>query len=194
MKPSFPSSPATIKKPAGASILRQACLETGHPLPGLVAARTATKIDVKARQADVNTAAAAVTRPVTGVVTAAMAGAVRLIAAVPRAMTAAMARAVGLIAAVTGVVSATMTWRVMLLAAVSRVVTAAVALVGVAVVVTSLRRGRSEHGKADGDSEKGDELFHDEWWFAFDWLPHPCGVFIRRGAAEPIRDSHILFL
>lgn len=69
-----------------------------------------------------------------------------------------------------------------------------IAATGVAVAVASLAGGWSEDGKTGGEGQQGDELFHDECWFAFDWLPHPCGVFIRRGAAVPIRDSAKHFL
>ena len=63
------------------------------------------------------------------------------------------------------------------------------AAAGRTVVVACLAGGRSENGKTGGDGQQGDELFHEEGGLCFDLLPHPCGVFIRRGAAEPIRDS-----
>jgi len=36
-----------------------------------------------------------------------------------------------------------------------------------AVAVIRLRTGRSKDSKTGGDSEEGDELFHEEWWFGF---------------------------
>lgn len=39
---------------------------------------------------------------------------------------------------------------------------AAAGTVTMTVAVKRLRTGRSEHSKAGGDSEEGDELFHDE--------------------------------
>lgn len=184
----------TNKKPEGVSFLRRACLETGIPLPDLVTTGTAAKIDVKAWQSDMNPAVAAVAGTMAGAVTAAIAGPVRLIATMPGTVSATMAGCVLLIAAVAGVVTAAMRGPVRLIAAMAGTVPAAVTLVGVTVVVTRLRGGRSEHGKASGDGEEGEEFFHDGWWFALDGLPHPCGVIIRRGAAAAIRDSRILFL
>lgn len=161
----FISSPVTNKKPAGASILRRACLETGHPLPGLVTTGTATKVDMKTWQADVRTTTAAVAGAMTGVVTA----------AIP------ITRPVRLVTAVTGVVTAAMTWRVVATAgAMTRTVSAAVTgamagtmsatvagtmtatMTGAAgVMITRQRSSRSEDSEAGSDSQEGDELFHD---------------------------------
>lgn len=62
------------------------------------------------------------------------------------------------------------------------------------VAVKGLRTGRSKDSKTGGDSEEGDDLFHDERRFAFNLLPHSSGVFMRRGPAARIRDSSIFFL
>ena len=61
------------------------------------------------------------------------------------------------------------------------------------VAVKGLRTGRSENSKTGGNSNEGEEFFHDERRFAFDLLPHSCGVFMRRGAAARIRDSSNFF-
>lgn len=63
----------------------------------------------------------------------------------------------------------------------------------VAVAVKRLRTGRSKDSKAGGDSEESDELFHNERRFAFDLLPHSCGVFMRREQVARIRDSSNFF-
>ena len=162
---SFTSSPVTNKKPAGASIFRRACLETGHPHPGLVAAGTATKVDMKARQADVRTTTVAVAGAMTGVVTAAIAitRSERLVATMTGVVAAAipMARPVRLVA-MTGIVTAAMTAtmaRRVMLAAMTGVAA------GVPLTIAGLTGGRSEDGKTDSDSEEGDDLFHDELGF-----------------------------
>ena len=64
-----------------------------------------------------------------------------------------------------------------------------IAAAGRTVAVARLAGGRSEDGKTGGDGQQGDELFHEEGGLYFDLLPHPCGVFIRRGAAVRIRGS-----
>ena len=162
----FISSPVTNKKPAGASILRRACLETGHPLPGLVTTGTAAKIDVKAWQADVRTTTAAVAGAVagamTGVVTAAipMTRPVRLITTVAGVVAAAMARSVGLVAAMTGVV---VTGAASVMAgAVTRTMPAPMTGTAGGMMISRLHSGRSENGKAGSDSQESDELFHCE--------------------------------
>lgn len=160
----FISSPFTNKKPAGASILRRACLETGHPLPGLVTTGTATKVDMKTWQADVRTTTAAVAGAMTGVVTAAIpiTWPVRLITTVAGVVAAAMARSVGLVAAMTGVV---VTGAASVMAgAMTRTMPASLTrMAGTAgVMITRQRSSRSEDSEAGGDSQEGDELFHDE--------------------------------
>ena len=64
-----------------------------------------------------------------------------------------------------------------------------IAAAGRTMTVARLAGGRSEDGKTGGDGQQGDELFHEEGGLYFDLLPHPCGVFIRRGAAVRIRGS-----
>ena len=61
------------------------------------------------------------------------------------------------------------------------------------VAVKGLRASRSKDSKAGGDGEEGNDLFHDERRFAFDLLPHSCGVFMRREQAARIRDSSNFF-
>lgn len=61
------------------------------------------------------------------------------------------------------------------------------------VAVKGLRTGRSENSKTGGNSNESEEFFHDERRFAFDLLPHSCGVFMRRGASARIRDSFFFF-
>lgn len=61
------------------------------------------------------------------------------------------------------------------------------------VAVKGLRTGRSENSQTGGNSNEGEEFFHDERRFAFDLLPHSNGVFMRRGAAARIRDSSNYF-
>lgn len=61
------------------------------------------------------------------------------------------------------------------------------------VAVKGLRTGRSENSQTGGNSNEGEEFFHDERRFAFDLLPHSNGVFMRRGAAARIRDSSNFF-
>ncbi len=158
----FISSPVTNKKPAGASILRRACLETGHPLPGLVTTGTATKVDMKTWQADVRTTTAAVAGAMTGVVTAAIpiTWPVRLITTVAGVVAAAMARSVGLVAAMTGVV---VTGAASVMAgAVTRTMPAPMTGTAGGMMISRLHSGRSENGKAGGDSQESDELFHCE--------------------------------
>lgn len=159
MPPSFPSD--AIKKPAGASILRQACLETGHPLPGLVTA-TAAKIKMESRQADVALATAVTARAMTGIRN------VMPVAAVPAV--AAMTWRVVAAGAMTGTVPASMTRCVVIAGTMTRVVPAAVArtMTGVVpvamtggVTVSRLHSGRSEDGEAGSDCQESDELFHD---------------------------------
>lgn len=160
----FISSPVTNKKPAGASTLRRACLETGHPLPGLVTTRTATKVDMKAWQADMRTTTAAVAGAMTGVVTAAipMTRPVRLVTTVAGVVTAAMARSVGLVAAMTGVV-VTGAASVMAGTMTRTMPTSMTRMAGTAgVMITRQRSSRSEDGEAGGYCQEGDELFHNE--------------------------------
>ena len=158
----FISSPVTNKKPAGASILRRACLETGHPLPGLLTTGTAAKVDVKAWQADVRTTTAAVAGAMTGVVTAAIpiTWPVRLITTVAGVVAAAMARSVRLVAAMP---RAVMTGAATVAAgAMTRTVSAPVAGTAGGMMISRLHSGRSENGKAGSDSQESDELFHCE--------------------------------
>ena len=159
MKPLFPLK----QKPAGASILRRACLETGHPLPGLVTTGTAAKVDVKAWQADVRPTTAAVAGAMTGVVTAAisMTRPVRLlVTAVTGVVAADMARSVRLIVAMP---RAVMTGAATVAAgAMTRTVSAPVAGTAGGMMISRLHSGRSENGKAGGDSQESDELFHCE--------------------------------
>ena len=158
MRRSFPSK----QKPAGASILQRACLETGIPLPGLVTTGTAAKIDVKAWQADVRTTTAAVAGAMTGVVTAAIpiTRPVRLITTVAGVVAAAMARSVRLVAAMP---RAVMTGAATVAAgAMTRTVSAPVAGTAGGMMISRLHSGRSENGKAGGDSQESDELFHCE--------------------------------
>jgi hypothetical protein len=146
----FISSTVTNKKPAGASILRRACLETGIPLPGLVTARTAAKINVKARQADVSA---------TATVTGAMAGAVP--AAMTRTRTAAMAHGAPSIDGLTAVVAA----RINALTIHRRPARTAGVRVAAArgvMMISRLHSGRSENGETGSDSQQSDELFHIE--------------------------------
>ena len=158
----FISSPVTNKKPAGASILLRACLETGHPLPGLGTTGTATKVDMKTWQADVRTTTAAVAGAMTGVVTAAIpiTWPVRLVTTVAGVVAAAMARSVGLVAAMTGVV---VTGAASVMAgAVTRTMPAPMTGTAGGMMISRLHSGRSENGKAGGDSQESDELFHCE--------------------------------
>ena len=166
MRRSFPSK----QKPAGASILQRACLETGIPLPGLVTTGTATKVDMKTRQADVRTTTAAVAGAMTGVVTAAIpiTRPVRLVTTMARVVAAtiagvvaaAMARSVGLVAAMTGVV---VTGAASVMAgAVTRTMPAPMTGTAGGMMISRLHSGRSENGKAGGDSQESDELFHCE--------------------------------
>lgn len=158
MKPFFPSK----QKPAGASILRRACLETGHPLPGLVTTGTATKVDMKTWQADVRTTTAAVAGAMTGVVTAAIpiTWPVRLITTVAGVVAADMARSVRLIVAMP---RAVMTGAATVAAgAMTRTVSAPVAGTAGGMMISRLHSGRSENGKAGSDSQESDELFHCE--------------------------------
>lgn len=162
------SSPSK-QKPAGASILRRACLETGIPLPGLVTTGTATKVDMKTWQADVRTTTASVAGAMTRVVTAAIpiTRPVRLVTTMARVVAAtiagvvaaAMARSVGLVAAMTGVVvtgAATV-------AAGAMTRTMPAPMTGTAGgMISRLHSGRSENGKAGSDSQESDELFHCE--------------------------------
>lgn len=159
MNPFFP--PGAIKKPAGASILRQACLETGHPLPGLVTA-TAAKIKMESRQADVALATALMAGAMTGIRN------VMLVAAVPAV--AAMTWRIVAAGAMTGTVSASMIRCVVIAGTMTGVVPAAVArtMAGVVPVamsggvsVSRLHCGRSEDGEAGSDRQESDELFHD---------------------------------
>ena len=155
------SSPSK-QKPAGASILWRACLETGIPLPGLVTTGTATKVDMKTWQADVRTTTAAVAGAMTGVVTAAIpiTWPVRLITTVAGVVAAAMARSVGLVAAMTGVV---VTGAASVMAgAVTRTMPAPMTGTAGGMMISRLHSGRSENGKAGGDSQESDELFHCE--------------------------------
>ena len=62
------------------------------------------------------------------------------------------------------------------------------------VAVKGLRTGRSENSQTGGNSNEGEEFFHDERRFAFDLLPHSNGVFMRRGPAARIRDSSNFFI
>jgi len=62
------------------------------------------------------------------------------------------------------------------------------------VAVKGLRTCRSENSKTGGDSNEGEDFFHDERRFAFDLLPHSCGVFMRREQAARIRDSFFFFI
>ena len=158
----FISSPVTNKKPAGASVLRRACLETGHPLPGLVTTGTATKVDMKTWQADVRTTTAAVAGAMTGVVTAAIpiTWPVRLITTVAGVVAAAMARSVGLVAAMTGVV---VTGAASVMAgAVTRTMPAPMTGTAGGMIVTRLHSGWSEDSETGSDSQESDELFHCE--------------------------------
>lgn len=158
----FISSPVTNKKPAGASILRRACLETGHPLPGLVTTGTAAKVDMKTWQADVRTTTASVAGAMTGVVTAAIpiTWPVRLITTVAGVVAAAMARSVRLVAAMP---RAVMTGAATVAAgAMTRTVSAPVAGTAGGMMISRLHSGRSENGKAGSDSQESDELFHCE--------------------------------
>lgn len=155
------SSPSK-QKPAGASILRRACLETGIPLPGLVTTGTAAKVDMKTWQADVRTTTASVAGAMTGVVTAAIAitWPVRLITTVAGVVAAAMARSVRLVAAMP---RAVMTGAATVAAgAMTRTVSAPVAGTAGGMMISRLHSGRSENGKAGSDSQESDELFHCE--------------------------------
>lgn len=147
------SSPVSTKQPVGADNLRRTCLETGNPHPGLVTAGTTTKIEMKARQADVSATAAAVTAAMTGAVPAAM----------PVTRTAAMAdRAIAINRMAVTIIACDSTF------AVNRRATGAASVrvtAAGAVSIQCLRRGGCEHGKADRDSEEGDDLFHDELGF-----------------------------
>lgn len=148
----FISSPATNKKPAGTSILRRACLETGPPLPGLVTTTTA-KIEMKPGQADVSTAAAPVTRAmsaVAGAMTATMTG----------TGAAAMAdRAIAIHSMTVTVIAGDGAFAIHGRAAGTAVVRETATGT---VSIKSLHSGRSENGKAGGDSQESDELFHCE--------------------------------
>lgn len=62
------------------------------------------------------------------------------------------------------------------------------------VAVKGLRTGRSENSQTGGNSNEGEEFFHNERRFAFDLLPHSNGVFMRRGPAARIRDSSNFFI
>jgi hypothetical protein len=158
----FISSPVTNKKPAGASILRRACLETRIPLPGLVTTGTAAKVEMKTRQADVRTTAAAVAGAMTRVVTAAIpiTWPVRLVTTVAGVVAAAMARSVGLVAAMTGVV---VTGAASVMAgAVTRTMPAPMTGTAGGMMISRLHSGRSENGKAGSDNQESDELFHIE--------------------------------
>lgn len=137
--------------------LRRACLETGIPLPGLVTA-SAAKIKMESRQADVASAAAAMTRAMTWI---------RNI--VPAAAVPAMTWRV-VAGAVTGIVSVAVAWRVVTAGTMTGVVPAAVARTMARVVpaamtggvtVSRLHSGRSEDGEAGSNRQEGDELFHD---------------------------------
>jgi hypothetical protein len=154
------SSPSK-QKPAGASILRRACLETGIPLPGLVTTGTAAKVEMKAWQADMRTATAAVTGAVTGVVPAAMTitRPVRLVATVTGVVAAAVAWSVGLVAAMAGAV---MTGAATVAGAMTGTVSVPMTRTAGGMMISRLHRGRSENGKAGSDSQESDELFHCE--------------------------------
>lgn len=158
----FISSLVTNKKPAEASILRRACLETGPPLPGLVTTGTATKVDMKTWQADVCTTTAAVAGTKTGVVTAAIpiTWPVRLITTVAGVVAAAMARSVRLVAAMP---KALMTGAATVAAgAMTRTMPAPMTGTAGGMMISRLHSGRSENGKAGSDSQESDELFHCE--------------------------------
>lgn len=147
----FISSPVTNKKPAGASILRRACLETGIPLPGLVTSGTAAKVEMKAWQADVRTTTAAVAGAMTGVVTTTMTG----------TRTATVPHGAPGIDGFTAVVAA----RIHALAIHGRPAGGAgvrVAAAGGVMLITRLHSGRSEDSKAGRDGQEGDELVHCE--------------------------------
>ena len=62
--------------------------------------------------------------------------------------------------------------------------------VGVVVWVTRLHRGRSEDGKAGGDGQEGDDLFHMQWGFDFNSWPRQGGVCMRRSSSPAIQQSH----
>lgn len=176
MKRSLPSE----QKPAGASILRRACLETGIPLTGLVTA-TAAKIKMKAWKTDVSTIAAEIgtmTGVVTATITVTWAAAMADDAVTIDGMT---------VAVVAGDGAFAIHWRAARAAVVRETATGAVA-------VKRLRGGGREDSKAGGQCEEGDEFFHSGWRVAFDLLPRSCGVFIRRGAPAAIRDSSNIFL
>ena len=139
------------KKPAGASILRRACWETGIPLPGLVTTGTATKIEMKARQADVSATAATVTGTMAGAMPAAM----------TRTRTAAMAdRAVAIHRMTVAVVACDSAFTIHRRSAGTAGVGHAAA--GGMMMISRPHGGRSENGKAGSDSQEGDELFHCE--------------------------------
>lgn len=142
----------------------------------LAMAPVPAQINVKARKADVpaavagtvSTMAGAMAAPMTGIVSVVMPRAVSAMtgtvsATMPRAVST-MARA--MTAPVTGTVSAAMTRAV------------AAAMAGVTVRITSLQASRSKDSETGSDSQKGEEIFHDESKLVvcFDSLPRSGGV------------------
>jgi len=123
---------------------------------------TATKVDMKTWQADVRTTTASVAGAMTRVVTAAIpiTWPVRLITTVAGVVAGAMARSVRLVVAMP---RAVMTGAATVAAgAMTRTVSAPVAGTAGGMMISRLHSGRSEKGKAGGDSQESDELFHCE--------------------------------
>lgn len=154
------SSPSK-QKPAGASILRRACWETGIPLPGLVTTGTATKVEMKTWQADVRTTTAAVAGAMTRVVTAAVTGTrpVRLVTTVAGVVAAAMARSIRLVAAMP---RAVVTGAATVAGAMTGTVSAPMTGAAGGMMITRQRSSRSEDSETGSDSQESNELFHIE--------------------------------
>lgn len=138
------------KKPTG-DRSPMGCAVNPNSQHTLLMTATAAKVEMKARQADVSAAAGAMTGAVSSTMT--------------RTRTAAMSdRAVAKHGMAVAVVAIECAFAIHGRSAGAAVVRHA-ATGGVAMIIACLHRGRRENGEAGGDSQEGDEFFHDALGF-----------------------------